>query len=62
MAMTKFTYWKMSESYIKAAPMPESYKQVIRGIFEKGVTVWATPADIGNIDISDNAIIPGISY
>ena len=62
MAMTKFTYWKMSETYIKAAPMPETYKQTIRGIFEKGVTVWATPSDIGFIDIADNEVIPGITY
>jgi hypothetical protein len=62
MAMAKFTYWKMSETYIIAAPMPETYKQTIRGIFEKGVTVWASPADIGNIDIADNAVVPGLSY
>lgn len=60
--MTKFTYWKLSETYIKTGKMPEAMKQVIRGIFEKGVTVWKTPADIGNIDIADNAAIEGIAY
>lgn len=58
--MTKFSYWRLAETYIISAPMPESFKQAIRGIFEKGVTVWSHPRDIGNIDISDNEPIPGI--
>jgi hypothetical protein len=62
MTMTKFTYWKLSETYITTGGMPETYKQTIRGIFEKGVTVWAFPQDIGNIDISDNDPLPGIQY
>lgn len=61
MAMSKFTYWKLSETYITSAPMPEYFKQAIRGIFEKGVTVWANPADIGNIDIADNVPLEGIT-
>lgn len=62
MVMNKFTYWKLSETYISSGPMPEKYKQTIRGIFEKGVTVWANPADIGNIDIANNDALPGITY
>jgi hypothetical protein len=61
MTMTKFTYWKLQETYIIGGPMPESFKQAIRGIFEKGVTVWASPADIGNIDLADNEPIGGIT-
>lgn len=61
MAMSKFTYWKLSETYLKTAPMPEMYKQTIRGIFEKGVTVWATPTDIGSIDTADNQALTGIT-
>lgn len=60
--MSKFTYWKMNETYINAAPMPETYKQAIRGIFEKGVTLWNDPDDIGNIDVGTNAPLEGISY
>lgn len=52
--MSHFTYWKMSETYVSAGPMPETYKQAIRGIFEKGVTVWRDPDYIGNIDPADN--------
>jgi len=58
--MEKFTYWKVRETYITAAECPEMFKQAIRGIFEKGVTVWANPADIGTIDIGDNAPLEGV--
>lgn len=58
--MQKFTYWKLRETYITGSACPESFKQAIRGIFEKGVTVWQNPADIGNIDIGDNAPLEGI--
>ena len=61
MVMTNFTYWKLSESYIRTAPMPESFKQAIRGIFEKGVTVWSDPAKIGTIDVADNAALTGVT-
>lgn len=61
MTMSNFTYWKMQETYLIASGMPEGFKTAIRGIFEKGVTVWTDPAKIGTIDISDNAILGGIS-
>lgn len=59
--MEKFTYWKLKETYITAASCPEPFKQAIRGIFEKGVTVWKNPTDIGNIDIADNAPLAGVT-
>lgn len=62
MCMSKFTYWKMLESYLINTDIPENFKQSIRGIFEKGVTVWANPNDIGVIDIADNTALEGISY
>jgi hypothetical protein len=58
--MEKFTYWKLKETYITGAACPEMFKQAIRGIFEKGVTVWANPADIGTIDIGNNAPLEGV--
>lgn len=61
MVMTKFTYWKLLETYINSASMPEGFKQIIRGIFEKGVTVWADPSYIGNTDLADNVPIGGIT-
>ena len=52
MCMEKMTYWKCKEIYIRSSLCPEYYKGVIRGIFEKGVTVWANPDDIGYLDTS----------
>ena len=58
--MTRGTYWKMAECVITAAPMPETFKQTIRGVFEKGVTVWRTPEDIGVLDWADNEPMEGV--
>lgn len=59
--MTKFTYWKLTETYIRSATCPETFKQALRGIFEKGVTVWNNANDIGRIDIADNQPKNGIT-
>jgi len=58
--MTKFSYWKLSECYIRTGNIPETFKQAIRGILEKGVTVWSDPDEIGVIDFADNVPLPGI--
>ena len=58
--MSKFTYWKVKEINIISSTCPEFYKQTIRGIFEKGVTVWRKPSDIGNIDYATNEPVKGI--
>jgi hypothetical protein len=60
MVMDKFTYWKCKEVYITNASCPETYKQTLRGIFEKGVTVWKNPTDIGNIDTATNTPLAGV--
>lgn len=62
MVMSNFTYWKLSETYITSGNIPEGFKQAIRGIFEKGVTVWADPAKLGRIDLADNTPLSGVSY
>lgn len=54
--MSHFTYWKMSECYLTQANMPETFKGTIRGIFEKGVTVWKQPFNIGRTNVRDNRI------
>lgn len=58
--MNKFSYWKLSECYIQTAGMPETFKQTIRGILEKGVTVWNDPSELGIIDFADNSPLPDI--
>lgn len=59
--MTHFTYWKLRESYIISARCPEAFKETIRGIFEKGVTVWVNPADIGSVPMTANMPLGGIN-
>ena len=61
MCMTHFTYWQMQECYIRGT-LPEQYRMTIKGMFENGVTVWASPNDIGVLDWADNDPLPGISY
>lgn len=60
MVMDKFTYWKCKEVYVTGANCPETFKQTLRGIFEKGVTVWKNPQDIGNIDTATNMPLAGV--
>lgn len=46
--MSKFTYWKLQDTTLDTTVhIDEGAKSIIRGIFEKGVTVWENPADIG---------------
>lgn len=61
--MDTFTYWKMSETYLSGAFIPELYKQALRGIFEKGVTIWDDPSYIGRMDydIADNNPLENVS-
>jgi hypothetical protein len=59
--MDTFTYWKLRETYITSSTCPESFRQTIRGIFEKGVTVWNDPTKIGNVDMATNNPLPGVT-
>ena len=52
--MSRATYWKVKECYLDSAQADEGAKQVIRGIMEKGVTVYNDPSDIGRLDFADN--------
>jgi hypothetical protein len=59
--MSHFSYWRVTEVYLKTAGMPEGFRQALRGIMEKGVTVWTNPEDItGMIDPAVNKPLPGI--
>lgn len=61
MVMNHFTYWKMQECQING-DIPETFKETLRGIFEKGVTVWARPGIINALDLADNEPLEGVSY
>lgn len=52
--MEKFTYWRLRECYILTSEAPEAHRMAIRGILEKGLTVWRNPDDMGRLDPADN--------
>lgn len=60
--MNHFSYWKVSETYITCAKANEAEKDAIRGVLEKGVTVWGNPSEIGNISPVENAPLYNIEY
>ena len=60
--MEHFTYWKMQGVALSTTEVPELFKETIRGIFEKGVTVWTDPDIMYKIDLADNEPIEGVRY
>ena len=52
--MKYFTYWKLKDTYITSAKADEGSKNIIRAMFERGVTVWNKPEEIGQISPLDN--------
>lgn len=61
MVMSKFSFWKVHEVYVSAARVPEIFKQALRGILERGTTVWADPTMIGVTDPGTNNPLPGVT-
>lgn len=41
--MDRFTYWKCTAVRAVSSAVPQVYIETIRGILEKGVTVWHEP-------------------
>lgn len=62
LCMRHFAYWKVLETTVTAGYANESERQAIRGVFEKGVTLWDAPESIGTTNLSDNAPRSGYSY
>lgn len=60
--MENFTYWKMQSVSLSASEVPELFKETIRGIFEKGVTVWSDPDKMYKVDLADNEPVKGVRY
>jgi len=59
--MTKFTHWKLQDFRITTSVCPELYRNTIRGIFERGTTVWSNPDEIGVVDTATNEPVHGIT-
>lgn len=62
LCMSKFAYWKCKESNITCGKANETERETMRGVIEKGVTLWASPADIGKTALTDNQPLDGYSY
>lgn len=62
LCMSKFAYWKALGASLTCAEANESERETMRGVLEKGVTLWDAPGSIGNTDLSANTPKAGYSY
>lgn len=62
LCMSKFAYWRAMSASITCADANESERETMRGIIEKGVTLWDAPESIGNTAATDNTARDGYSY
>lgn len=62
LCMTKFAYWRLLGASLTCAGANESERETMRGIMEKGVTLWDAPESIGSTAPTDNAPRAGYSY
>lgn len=51
-----YSYWKVQDMQVSSADSTESERDVIRGIFSQGVTVWKNPGLIGTVLPKDNVV------
>lgn len=54
--MTRFSYWKMRECYLRNSQASNDEIMTIKGILERGTTVWKSPAYIGSPSIESNTV------
>lgn len=52
----KFTYWKLSDFWVKGLNVPDAYMDRLRFFLFGGVTVWSDPAYIGYTSIYENGL------
>lgn len=62
LCMDHFAYWKVKETTLTCAHANESERQAMRGVFEKGVTLWARPEYIGTTSLFENQPILDTRY
>lgn len=55
-ACEKFTYWKLSDFWVKGLNIPDAYMDRLRFFLFGGVTVWAKPEYIGYTSIYENGL------
>lgn len=59
--MDRFSYWKCQDVRITSSSCPQMYVDTLRGILEKGVTVWHSPMRdreyLGDVTLDNTAIM-----
>lgn len=55
MCMQKFTYWKFQELNVSSSTnVPSDVSSTIRGIFERGITIFNDPDEVAKMDFDGN--------
>ena len=54
--MTRFSYWKMRECYLQNSYANNDEIMAIKGILERGTTVWNSPNYIGSTMMEINTV------
>lgn len=52
--MKHFTYWRLTDFWVKGLQIPDMYVDKLRFFLFGGVTVWKKPEDIGHVTIYEN--------
>ena len=52
--MPHFTYWRLTDFWVKGLQIPDMYVDKLRFFLFGGVTVWKKPEDIGHVTIYEN--------
>ena len=52
--MPHFTYWRLTDFWVKGLQIPDMYVDKLRFFLFGGVTVWKNPEDIGHVTIYEN--------
>lgn len=52
--MKHFTYWRLTDFWVKGLQIPDMYVDKLRFFLFGGVTVWKKPEDIGHVSLYEN--------
>ncbi len=52
--MKHFTYWRLTDFWVKGLQIPDMYVDKLRFFLFGGVTVWKKPEDIGRVSLYEN--------
>lgn len=59
--MSEYQYWKMEDCTIVDMAGDDNARDVVKGIFERGVTVWKNPDHIGQVGMNGVTNVPEVT-